>query len=77
MTKVLGRGLVRAMAGEDGSNEVVPAPSAEPGNLRWWQLETYGLTVAFWAALALFVIAFWVTPYLPLIDYHQHVAQAT
>ena len=28
------------------------------------------------AALALFVLAFWITPYLPLIDYHQHVAIA-
>lgn len=78
------------MAAEDGANEELPAeapaktaatetppPSPAEPTLAWWKLETYGLTVAFWAALALFVVAFWVTPYLPLIDYHQHVAVAT
>src|SRR4051812_15603194 len=63
------------MAGEEGPKE--EAPSEQEAPLAWWQFETYGLTVAFWAAIVLFVVAFWVTPYLPLIDYHQHVAIAT
>jgi hypothetical protein len=37
-------------------------------------LETPALTAAYWAAAFLFVIAFWVTPFPPLIDYPQHVA---
>jgi hypothetical protein len=44
--------------------------------LRFWELETRGLTAAFWGAILAFTVAFWVTPYLPLIDYHQHVAIA-
>jgi hypothetical protein len=40
------------------------------------KLETTGLTVSFWGAVGLFTLAFFVTPYLPLIDYHQHVALA-
>jgi hypothetical protein len=44
--------------------------------LRFWELETRGLTAAFWGAIVAFTVAFWVTPYLPLIDYHQHVAIA-
>lgn len=39
-------------------------------------LETPGLTVAFWGAVGLFTLAFFVTPYLPLVDYPQHVALA-
>lgn len=39
-------------------------------------LETTSLTVSFWGAVGLFTLAFFVTPYLPLIDYHQHVALA-
>jgi hypothetical protein len=38
------------------------------------RLETTALTVAFWTAASLFVLAFWVTPFPPLIDYPQHVA---
>ncbi|MFO0659126.1 MAG: hypothetical protein U0165_04760 [Polyangiaceae bacterium] len=34
------------------------------------------MTLAFWGAVGLFTLAFFVTPYLPLIDYHQHVALA-
>lgn len=41
-----------------------------------FRLETPGLTATFWGAVGAFVLAFWVTPYLPLIDYHQHVAIA-
>jgi len=44
------------------------------GPLDLFQLETTGLTVSFWGAVGLFTLAFFVTPYLPLIDYHQHVA---
>lgn len=40
------------------------------------KLETPGLTASFWGAVALFTLAFFVTPYLPLIDYQQHVALA-
>ncbi len=40
------------------------------------RLETSGLTLAYWGAVGLFTLAFFVTPYLPLIDYHQHVAVA-
>jgi hypothetical protein len=35
-----------------------------------------GLTASFWGGVGLFTLAFFVTPYLPLIDYHQHVALA-
>lgn len=38
------------------------------------RLETPGLTASFWGAVGLFTLAFFVTPYLPLIDYQQHVA---
>lgn len=38
------------------------------------KLETPGLTASFWGAVGLFTLAFFATPYLPLIDYHQHVA---
>jgi hypothetical protein len=38
------------------------------------RLETAALTVVFWASAFLFAIAFWVTPFPPLIDYPQHVA---
>ena len=38
------------------------------------RLETTGLTASFWGAVGLFTLAFFVTPYLPLIDYQQHVA---
>ncbi len=44
---------------------------------RWYDLlwlEAPGPTAAFWATVALFTAAFFATPYLPLIDYHQHVA---
>jgi hypothetical protein len=37
-------------------------------------LETTALTAAFWTAVSLFTIAFWITPFPPLIDYPQHVA---
>ncbi len=37
-------------------------------------LGTRNLTAAYWGAVGAFVLAFYVTPYLPLIDYHQHVA---
>ncbi|HEX9296889.1 MAG TPA: hypothetical protein VF881_13685 [Polyangiaceae bacterium] len=38
------------------------------------RLETSELTVAYWSAALLFSLAFWVTPFPPLIDYPQHVA---
>lgn len=43
---------------------------------RWdpFTLETKSLTALYWTAVGVFVLAFYVTPYLPLIDYHQHVA---
>lgn len=41
-----------------------------------FRLESRGLTAAFWGAVLLFTAAFYVTPFLPLIDYHQHVAIA-
>jgi hypothetical protein len=44
---------------------------------RWREalsLETTGLTAVYWTAVFLFAIAFWVTPFPPLIDYPQHVA---
>jgi hypothetical protein len=53
------------MAGERGAGR------------RWYDLlwlEAAGPTAAFWAAVALFTASFFVTPYLPLIDYPQHVA---
>jgi hypothetical protein len=46
--------------------------------VRWFAevsaLETRGLTLAYWSAVFLFVVAFWITPFPPLIDYPQHVA---
>jgi hypothetical protein len=53
------------MAGERG-------PSRRWYDLLW--LEAPGPTAAFWGAVALFTAAFFATPYLPLIDYPQHVA---
>lgn len=41
---------------------------------RAFSLETRNLTLAYWGAVFAFTLAFYVTPYLPLIDYHQHVA---
>ena len=38
------------------------------------RLETLELTMAYWATALLFSLAFWVTPFPPLIDYPQHVA---
>lgn len=45
-----------------------------PGRFDLLKLETPGLTASYWGAVGLFTLAFFVTPYLPLIDYHQHVA---
>ena len=39
-----------------------------------FRLETTPLTVAYWATALLFALAWWVTPFPPLIDYPQHVA---
>jgi hypothetical protein len=39
-----------------------------------FRLETTPLTVAYWATALLFSLAWWVTPFPPLIDYPQHVA---
>jgi hypothetical protein len=39
-----------------------------------FRLETTALTVAYWSTALLFAIAWWVTPFPPLIDYPQHVA---
>jgi len=41
-----------------------------------FRLETPRLTAIFWGTIALFTAAFFSTPYLPLIDYQQHVALA-
>src|SRR3954454_5105329 len=38
------------------------------------QLDTRALTLVYWATAFLFSLAFWVTPFPPLIDYPQHVA---
>ena len=40
----------------------------------WGALETPTLTVTFWLAVALFAIAYFVTPLPPCIDYPQHLA---
>jgi hypothetical protein len=40
------------------------------------KLDSWPLTLAFWGSAALFSLAFWVTPFPPLIDYPQHVAIA-
>jgi hypothetical protein len=50
--------------------------SSAPRRSFWetFYLETTPLTVAYWTAAVLFSIAFWVTPFPPLIDYPQHVA---
>lgn len=65
MTSGLGRGLLRSL---------MSAPDRPRGGLDLFRLETPGLTFSYWAAVGLFTLAFFVTPYLPLIDYHQHVA---
>jgi hypothetical protein len=55
----------------------MPAENRRPRGFRnLVSFETKGLTAAYWGAIALFTLAFYVTPYLPLIDYHQHVAVA-
>lgn len=41
--------------------------------LRFAELETRWLTIAFWSAVACFVTAYWVTPFPPSIDYPQHL----
>jgi hypothetical protein len=53
-----------------------PETSRSREGLDLFKLETPQLTFAFWGAVGLFTLAFFVTPYLPLIDYHQHVAIA-
>jgi hypothetical protein len=56
----------------DASSLERPAVRASFGaSLR---LETVELTIAYWATAFLFTLAFWVTPFPPLIDYPQHVA---
>ena len=56
-----------------------PALERAPGRAKGWlaeslRLETLELTLAYWATALLFSLAFWVTPFPPLIDYPQHVA---
>jgi hypothetical protein len=55
-----------------------PPMAVERGAERRWYdllwLEAPGPTAAFWVSVALFTGAFFATPYLPLIDYPQHVA---
>jgi hypothetical protein len=60
---------------------VTPEPArlaARPGGRgRWFQkfsLEDRPLTAAYWCSVCLYVLALWVGPFLPLIDYPQHVA---
>lgn len=49
--------------------------SAHPRGLRdLLRLETKALTLAFWGAVALFVLSFWICRFPPLIDYPQHLA---
>jgi hypothetical protein len=40
----------------------------------WARLETPRLTAAYWAAVAAFALAYWLTPLPPCIDYPQHLA---
>jgi len=57
------------------------AGAAEPAGAsvrrRWadtFRLDSPATTAAFWVAAALYVLSLWVGPFLPLIDYPQHVA---
>ncbi len=42
----------------------------------WGALETPWLTAAYWASVALYVAAFWLPRFPPLVDYPQHLAIA-
>jgi len=58
-----------------------PAPARPPlraargrGWLERGRLETPGLTAAYWGAVGVFALAYWLTPCPPCIDYPQHLA---
>jgi hypothetical protein len=61
------------------SGSEVLASDTQPNALgigKTFRLESTVLTAAYWATACLFSLAFWVTPFPPLIDYPQHVAVA-
>jgi hypothetical protein len=63
----------------DRAEVIGPAPTiARAQTRRSWldpfALETPVLTLAFWSTVLVFVVAFWIPPFPPLIDYPQHVA---
>lgn len=60
---------------------VPDTPARPPHRAPWWRdwlergrLETPGLTAAYWGAVAVFALAYWLTPTPPCIDYPQHLA---
>ncbi len=46
----------------------------KPDRWEWARLESRTLTAAYWTAAGLFVVAYWLTPLPPGIDYPQHLA---
>jgi hypothetical protein len=61
-----------------GSEALAPAREQKSLGLgESFRLESIESTVVYWATALLFSLAFWVTPFPPLIDYPQHVAVAS
>ncbi|HEU4534031.1 MAG TPA: hypothetical protein VFS00_07935, partial [Polyangiaceae bacterium] len=54
----------------------VSRPAPPPPSSAWWRVGDDPFTIAFWAALAIFVVALFRTRSLPFVDYPQHLALA-
>lgn len=54
--------------------DAIPPPTRPSGRWAWARLESPALTTAFWGAVAVFALAYWLTPFPPCIDYPQHLA---
>jgi len=68
--------MTSAASALPGTSPASSNARAAPRRPSWeaFYLETAPLTAAYWGAALLFSLAFWVTPFPPLIDYPQHVA---
>jgi len=70
--------LTEQRSSEAADSQGVPSPRSTSAAVWRWlrhaELESRGLTTAFWLAVAAFTAAFWVTPFPPCIDYPQHLA---
>jgi hypothetical protein len=53
------------------------ARAARPwSRIAWVSLETPWLTAIYWTTVALYIVAFWIPRFPPLVDYPQHLAIA-